>query len=425
METFDENEQRTAGLTVDTQRHVDINADSINLAGNVIVAENKKVFGTTQSGAQHEIIGLNEYDIDDETYDQVEVGSESVHLNLNTNDDPNFSEHVTVDTPSGKKVIPYSEELAPVATSGSYSDLSDKPGIPEPGVLDVSQMMNIPTNADVSAFMFRRTGEDDKKLIKLHGYDNSGGTDDLVITPELGFGPHYDAFLAQLSTNDGVNFGTYGIRLTKEFGDTPGTITIPNGCNAFDVSYYAKGKPKASYYVTTDGTVHPFELENTPVENFCNSGGPSSTITINGQQVVKSTIREISFGESYAGVTSIGNSFLRDCSSLASVDLSMFTEIASIGNYFMIGCTSLTSVDLSMYANVMSAGPNFLQGLSSLSAIHIGDVDWSGKTVSTSYLMANVPNVSTSALYAASQDLADKFKAKMNGKISEWTVVVG
>ncbi|NDV47855.1 hypothetical protein D0T49_12440 [Paludibacter sp. 221] len=44
-------------------------------------------------------------------FDQVEVGSEHVHLNLNTNDDPEFGTDITVDTPNGKERIAYKGKI--------------------------------------------------------------------------------------------------------------------------------------------------------------------------------------------------------------------------------------------------------------------------------------------------------------------------
>jgi hypothetical protein len=77
----------------------------------IVMAKKKKIFGTTESGEQHEIIGLNEYEINGQTYDQVEVGSEAAHLNLNTNDDPVYGTHSTVDTPSGKEILLYKSDI--------------------------------------------------------------------------------------------------------------------------------------------------------------------------------------------------------------------------------------------------------------------------------------------------------------------------
>ncbi|MDR2002403.1 MAG: leucine-rich repeat domain-containing protein [Prevotella sp.] len=317
----------------------------------------------------------------------------------------------------------------------------------EQNIIDVSAMFDIPTGADVSAFLFRAEGNN-KNLIKLHGYDNSGQTGGLVITPQVGFGPHYNAWLAQRTTADGTTFNDYGIKLNMDNGDTPGSIEVPQDCDTFDVSYYASDN-YSSYYVDTDNVMHPFELDNTPIANFCASGGTSSSITINGNAVVKNTIKEIVFGNSYKDVSGISANFLRDCSSLASADLSVFVNVSGALNLFLTGCSSLASINLSAFFNVTQIGSNFLQTCSSitsldlsafdnvthvggyflnqcinLTSINIGDVDWSSKSVGTNSPMASVPNVPISTLHAASQQLADKFKAKMNGNISNWTVVI-
>ncbi|MDR0823899.1 MAG: hypothetical protein LBN74_02320 [Prevotella sp.] len=78
--------------------------------GNLVLPKGAKILGTAHDNTTHELIGLNEYQIDDETYDQIEIGSETIHLNLNTNNDPNAGVHVTVDTPNGKETISYQEE---------------------------------------------------------------------------------------------------------------------------------------------------------------------------------------------------------------------------------------------------------------------------------------------------------------------------
>ena len=92
--------------------------------GNIPLREGAKILGTNETGSQHEVLGLGEYEISGSTYDQVEVGSESIHLNLNTNTDPIYGDHVTVDTPSGKKVISYADE---VSGSKRYSTMVNTP----------------------------------------------------------------------------------------------------------------------------------------------------------------------------------------------------------------------------------------------------------------------------------------------------------
>ena len=54
---------------------------------NVPLREKSKVLGINENQIQYELIGLNEYEVSGDIYDQIEVGSESVHLNLNTNND--------------------------------------------------------------------------------------------------------------------------------------------------------------------------------------------------------------------------------------------------------------------------------------------------------------------------------------------------
>jgi hypothetical protein len=87
-------------------------ADNVvfNSENNVELREKTKILGKNESGTEYEIIGLNEYTIDDAVYDQVEIGSESVHLNLNTNEDPTYGERITVDTPNGKKQVAYTDD---------------------------------------------------------------------------------------------------------------------------------------------------------------------------------------------------------------------------------------------------------------------------------------------------------------------------
>jgi hypothetical protein len=43
--------------------------------------------------------------------EQIEIGSASEHLNLNTDNDPNYGERITYDTPSGKKQIATTEDV--------------------------------------------------------------------------------------------------------------------------------------------------------------------------------------------------------------------------------------------------------------------------------------------------------------------------
>ena len=101
----------SGGLTPEQEAILD-NAVTFDSAGNIELKEGTKILGTNESNTQYEIIGLNEYEIGGNTYDQVEVGSEHIHLNLNTNNDPTYGTHPTVDTPNGKEIVAYASDLA-------------------------------------------------------------------------------------------------------------------------------------------------------------------------------------------------------------------------------------------------------------------------------------------------------------------------
>jgi hypothetical protein len=205
-------------------------------------------------------------------------------------------------------------------------------------------------------------------------------------------------------------------------------------------------RPVFSYCVLADGTKIPFELDNTPIDIFLESPANIS-LNINGSAVNKSNITELCFGDSYNTVTTVGDHFIAKFESLVKLNLSGLKNLATTGFNFMerIGVQTL---DLSALVNLTKIGWNFLSegkveslNMSSfkkvtsinafafincyyLTKIQIGGVDWSNITINTADLMRNVPNNSTCLLYADSQILADKFKAKMNGAVSNWTVVI-
>jgi hypothetical protein len=319
---------------------------------------------------------------------------------------------------------------------------------PESSVLDVSAMMNIPTTADVSAFLIKAETHD-KNLIKLHGYDNSGSNNELVITPMAGFGPHYDAKLVQMALGPNDNPTPYVIVLNAD-DDEQGSIVIPADCNTFDLSYYCTTvSDLISQYSTNDG-IFPFNLSNTPISDLINSSSyVGSSVKINNVSVTAYRIKNIAFGKSYnsvtgtgdyflgylSGVTSvnlnglknvtdIGAAFLYNCTALASIDLSPFAKVESIGDSFLGYATALTSVDLSHFMNLTNVGTGFMTGLkaNNFNAIQIGNVDWSTITVGSNFF-PNVNAGTSGTIYADSQELANKFKAKQS-RLNLWNVVI-
>jgi hypothetical protein len=341
-----------------------------------------------------------------------------------------------------------------MASKDSYINLADVirqktlESVPPPveqNVIDVSLMMDMPSNVHLTAYMFR-SETNSKDLIKVHGYisDGAGAT----ITPEVGFGAHYNAELAAMDADTGGNINSFIITLNIDNGETAGSIIIPAGLTKFDISYYRTkdGGYNPSYYIGTDNVMYPFELDNTPFNNFCNN---ATTMVINGKAVPKTNFKEIYFGSSYktitqepfyfllrcnnlysidisglSNITSIGEYFIYDCNNLYSVNLGSLSKVTTIKTYFLGKSTLLQSVNLSSLSNVTTIDSPFLAYIPNLTSIQIGGVDWTTKKVNTSWLMQDVPNTTACTLYADNATLAANFKTKMNGKISNWTVVI-
>lgn len=436
---------------------------------------------------------------------------------LNTDSNIKSKNQPTYETPEGKRLISHvfetvDKEGEPLNVDPEYLYNTKQEKSPEDNktyvlknggliehkneVIDITSMFNVGVNVDFAAFLFKRNSDDDKPLIKIHGFNNSESTEDLKIIPTMGFGANYDSYQTARETLDGVTFTDYVIKVSKEYTGREGSIIIPYGVKSFSVNYYLHdGNNRSSQYNQT----YYFELENTPVGNFCATGGSDTLITINNNSVMKSAIKSIAFGDSYnnitsvptnflyyftsltsvdliglknlrstgvnflrscpyltaldltplsnltstgdgfiygctrlteldlvplSGITSTDGSFLGGCANLDSIDLTPLSSLISIGKGFLSSCVKLTSLDFTSLRNLTSIGYGFLESCTGLVSIQIGDVDWSGKSVATNSLMRQVPNVSTSILYADTQEIADAFKLKMNGAISEWTVIL-
>lgn len=126
-----------------------------------------------------------------------------------------------------------------------------------------------------------------------------------------------------------------------------------------------------SFLTLNDDTRINFELSNTPIANFCVGGDGTAPLTVNGQTVVKNTIKTIVFGSSYDEVEGIGNQFMAACTSITSIDLSVFTSVTTIGTDFLRECSALTSIDLSGFTSVTSIGDQFVMYCYSLTSIDL------------------------------------------------------
>jgi len=238
-------------------------------------------------------------------------------------------------------------------------------------VYDVTEHFDVPVGMDLSAWRYKRKTLDDQDLIRIVGNVIATINSDVMIVPDIGFGAYRDGYVARVNTENGSTFANYAIKIDKETASSQGSIVIPNGCKYFDFAYHAKALNdtfRESYYIDSSNVRHEFSMDTTPMNNF---HGTASQITINGQNVQKNDIKEIFFGDSYNSVTSIGIGFLQNCTSLTSVDLSVFVNVATIGVNFLLGCTSLTSVDLSVFVNITSIGDRFLQDCTSLTSVDL------------------------------------------------------
>lgn len=100
---------------------LDGSAIKYNSDGNIEIHTGTKILGTENTGVEDVMLWLASYIVDQVTYQQLEVGSSHIHLNLNTNTDMYYGIRVTVDTPEGKKQIAYIDDLPSLS---SFVDLS-------------------------------------------------------------------------------------------------------------------------------------------------------------------------------------------------------------------------------------------------------------------------------------------------------------
>lgn len=138
----------------------------------VVYRPGTKVLATFPDGSQHELLGVASYPlvIDDTPVlngdgNQVyvlycEAGTSGAHLNLNTNDDPQYNIHITVDTPDGKKVLAYMDDLPTIgdlpervsALESAVSSLQDSMSGLESEVAEKAGYENAVLNLDAKYF---------------------------------------------------------------------------------------------------------------------------------------------------------------------------------------------------------------------------------------------------------------------------------
>ncbi len=335
------------------------------------------------------------------------------------------------------------------------------PPPPSPTIYRINEMFNFPSDAEFIAELHKSENTSESDFVILRAYDNTDITAPLTIEPEFGFGAKEDSnvVMSQAIKNDDGTFNITNqvIEIVAENPVNKCQIKIPAECDKINLFYFVGQKVGASYWVDVNNVYHSFELENTPLSSL-STNLDIPTVTINGETVVKNTVKKIVFGDSYLtltgtipqyfisrfrgltdgvdfyglqNVTGIGSNFIDSSSMVNKFDFSVFTKVITINDYFISSYTDtsnpdyisyLTFLDLSNFISLTSVGNRFLNNVRNLKEIQIGNIDWSTITIGVSSFI-NIPNVSTSTLYADSQILADNFKAKFP-QISNWSVVI-
>jgi len=165
---------------------------------------------------------------------------------------------------------------------------------------------------------------------------------------------------------------------------------------AFSLTSCSKKNFTDSYYTLTNNPSQPiyFSEANTPISSFCASisGYSNSSITINYSSVNVNNIFSLCFGDSYNGITSVGNNWLlgetvigassiKYFSSLSSIDFSGLSSLSSVGDNWMYGehtsFSCLTSINFKGLDNLSVVGNNWIYGRGSCFS-SMTSIDFSG-----------------------------------------------
>jgi hypothetical protein len=112
---------------------------------NLAFARGKELLGTKASGAEANIAALKTYNEGEpDQVEQVEIGSETEHLNLNTNADGEFGDHISVDTRDPETGEPKKEIVAYL--SDVELDNSSIVKDPETGEIKVNTVNRLDSN---------------------------------------------------------------------------------------------------------------------------------------------------------------------------------------------------------------------------------------------------------------------------------------
>lgn len=197
-------------------------------------------------------------------------------------------------------------------------------------------------------------GEGAPPFIDIRAVNETAGAEELQITVEFGFGSLY-AFTPDntdgnktlyLPGNDGQ---LHAVTITPETYNEDGVpiaksvITIPAEVQHFSGLTYTLGATQdteSSYYIDTNGVAHVFTAANTPIGNFSIPPG-TTTILIEGVDVLLGNVRTIVFGSEYSATTQLPVFFCFAMPNLVRADISVFTNLTVIYGHFFQTCSNL------------------------------------------------------------------------------------
>lgn len=323
----------------------------------------------------------------------------------------------------------------------------------------INEMFDFPSEAEFIAELHKGPNDGDRDFIIIRAYDTTGISNPLTITPMRGFGALEASNVVMWQAIKDSSTGEFTtdshiIEISPETLSTDCKIMVPADCNKVNLFYFiGQNTTGQSYWVDTSGTYHPFELENTPIDNFSTASGVTN-IVINGEIIPKSNIVHISFGDSYNSVTELYDGFLRDMSlSFKNVDLYGLRNIATINANCFAQSKGIEKLDMSMFTNVqrlaisgnpfavnttglkMIKMPNsqlviynafypINDNYTNLSEIYIGNIDWTNTNVAiTTNRIGFGGNINNSncIIYSDTIELGNIFKSKFP-ELSNWSV---
>jgi hypothetical protein len=113
-----------------------------------------------------------------------------------------------------------------------------------------------------------------------------------------------------------------------------------------------------------------------------------------------------------AGVASIGNWFLYNCTALTELKLPTLTGVATIGYYFLSSCKKLTELDLSPLSGVTAANSYFLSGCNGLTYVNMDTIAYTKISLTYGFSFYRSSGTCTVKVTGNTQDWSNWFKDK-------------